>query len=108
MNLKFEENSNEEEGQSDLSKCPATDILGRGMRRRFVTDYKELAGTNTFPKRRKNRKENETVVKMEMSETEEPNNQYEEIKIEVNEDDEEIKKEVDEDLSDVKVELLEE
>ena len=106
MNLKFEENSNEEEGQSDLSKCPATEILGRGKRRRFVTDYKELAGTNPLPKRRKYRKENVTVVKVKMSETEELN--HEEIKIEVNEDDEEIKKEVDEDLSDVKVELLEE
>ena len=98
---------NEEEGQSDLSKCLATEILGRGKRRRFVTDYRELSGGNPGPKRRKNRKENETVVKMEMSETDEPN--HEEIKIEVNEDDgDDMKKELNEDFSDVKIELLEE
>ena len=99
MNLKIEENLNEEESQS-------AEIFGRGKRRRFVTDYRDLAGANTFNKRRINRKKNETVVKLEMSE--EPNNRYDEIKIEVNEDDEEIKKEVDEDFNDVKVELLEE
>ena len=93
---------NEEKSQSE-------EILGRGKRRRFVTDYRELAGANPFPKRRTNRKKNETVVKMEMSETDEPNNEYEEIKIEVNEDDgDDMKKEVDEDFSDVKIELLEE
>ena len=42
---------------------------------------------------------------MEISDNEEPN--YEEIKIEVNEDDE-IKKEVAEDFDEIKVELLEE
>ncbi|CBY10117.1 unnamed protein product [Oikopleura dioica] len=52
-----------------------------------------------------NAKHGSLLVKIEMSDNEEQN--YEEIKIEVNEDNE-IKEEVGEDFNDVKVELLEE
>ena len=50
------------------------EILGRGKRIRTLVDYRQL--------------DNEAVVKMEKSDTEDPN--YEEIETELNENDEEI------------------
>ena len=85
--------------EEEARKSP--EILGRGKRIRPVVDYKIVSGAIS----RIFRKDNNTVVEMEMA-VDELN--CEEIKIEVNEDGDEIKKEAGEDFNDVKVELLEE
>ena len=85
--------------EEEARKSP--EILGRGKRIRPVVDYRQI-NYGRYTKgssKRRYRHNNETVVEMKMSDIDELN--YEEIKIEVNEDGDEIKKEAGEDFNEL-------